>query len=331
MAQPSRLTFQCFNPECKRKIDLNIPAKSGIYTITCPYCGNKKKLRIKGLDDLLQPTPQIIDQTAAPDNSKNEPIRLNQEFTVGLKYNILCPQCNKMEIPIKPTQLGIGRIKCPNCKGVTIIKIKSQSVTTPDANSTTPDEKSQLNSSAKLSDNSAKQPIDLGDEFYISKSYTIKCPHCEKEELTLLQDTPGVGMAVCNKCKGRIKFSCRNPTISINKSASIQRYKGKLTLLRRGWINKDFQLHDGVNTVGRFDENKQSDIPIKGDASMSRQSIEIEVIQQEKGYSFKLTVKKSTNPVLHNNKPLPVGDSISLNFGDSIILGKTKFRFDKDV
>lgn len=64
---------------------------------------------------------------------------------------------------------------------------------------------------------------------------------------------------------------------------------------------------------------------------MSRQSVEIDVDHHDKGYSFKLTVKNSTNPVLHNNKPLATGDSISLNFGDSIILGKTKFRFDKDV
>lgn len=63
---------------------------------------------------------------------------------------------------------------------------------------------------------------------------------------------------------------------------------------------------------------------------MSRRSIEILVQQSDKGYTFKLTVLNATNPVLHNNKPLMKGESVSLNFGDTILLGKTKFRFEKD-
>jgi hypothetical protein len=90
-------------------------------------------------------------------------------------------------------------------------------------------------------------------------------------------------------------------------------------------------LSDGKNVVGRYDESKNSDIAIKNDSAMSRRSIEIDVMHSDKGYAFKLTVLSATNPVLHNNNPLMPGESISLNFGDSIILGKTKFRFDKDV
>ena len=60
-------------------------------------------------------------------------------------------------------------------------------------------------------------------------------------------------------------------------------------------------------------------------------SVEIEVKRTDRGYSFKLNVLKATNPVLHNNNPLLEGESVSLNFGDGIIMGQTRFRFDKDV
>lgn len=63
---------------------------------------------------------------------------------------------------------------------------------------------------------------------------------------------------------------------------------------------------------------------------MSRRSIEIRTERTDKGYTFKLTVRKSTNPVLHNSNPLMAGESVSLNFGDTITLGKTKLRFEKD-
>lgn len=239
------MAFTCLNPECRKKIRINIPAKSGIYSITCPYCGVVKKIKLKGLDVLGQ-SQDIPNET---DNSQN----------------------------------------------------------------------------------AAKPPIDLGDDFYINQSYTVDCPHCKEEHITLSQESPGQGIAVCPKCKGRVSFTARKPTETIVKSELIQRFRAKLILLRRGWLNKDYPLKDGKNIVGRFDESKISDIAIKGDSSMSRQSVVIEVEHHDRGYSFKLTVKNSTNPVLHNNKPLAVGDSISLNFGDSIILGKTKFRFDKIV
>ena len=46
---------------------------------------------------------------------------------------------------------------------------------------------------------------------------------------------------------------------------------------------------------------------------------------------FQLNVLRASNPVLINHMPVGPGESISLNFGDSIILGKTQFRFEKDV
>lgn len=321
MAQvPSHLAFTCLNPDCQQKIRINIPAKSGVYSITCPHCGIVKKLRLKGLDVIGQPQESI----PAPDYSQNPPISINQDFFVGVSYEVVCPHCSKTKIQISSDKAGQGVIKCPHCKGKSLLKIKEK----PADNSNNGSKESFVGAG---SDNALKQPIDLGDDFYVKQSYTITCPHCKESEIIISQDNPGVGLAACPKCKGRVQFTARKPTETIIKSELIQRFRGKLILLRRGWVNKDYKLKDGKNVVGRFDDIKVSDIAIKGDSSMSRQSIEIFVDHQDKGYSFKLTVKNAANPVLHNNKTLAVGDSISLNFGDSIILGKTKFRFDKEA
>ena len=317
---PSHMVFACLNPECQKKVRIKIPAKTGVYKIACPHCGTVKNMKLKGLDVY----DQTKDESTAPDYSLKSPISINQDFFVGISYKVICPHCNKVEIPIYSDKAGQGKIKCPYCKGKTVLKIKEN----PSASESGKDNDSINNVD---NDNAAKQPIDLGDDFYIRQSYPVKCPHCKEESIVISQENPGQGIASCPKCKGRVQFTARKPTETIIKSELIQRFKGKLILLRRGWLNKDYHLKDGNNIIGRYDESKVSDIAIKGDSSMSRQSVEIFVEHHDKGYSFKLTVKNSTNPVLHNNKPLAVGDSISLNFGDSIILGKTKLRFDKDV
>ncbi len=177
--------------------------------------------------------------------------------------------------------------------------------------------------------------------------YTITCPHCgtvkkmRLKGLDVLCPPAGeakpasqaqpAGQPAPKPAAAAQAAPAPKPTQPINVTGQLQPYRGKLTLLRRGWLNKDYPLRDGRNVIGRYDEAKVSDIAIKGDSSMSRQSVEIAVEHQTSGYSFKLTVKNAANPVLHNGKPLPKGDSVSLNFGDSIVLGKTKFRFDKEA
>lgn len=237
-----------------------------------------------------------------------------------ITFNCLNPDCRK-PIRIKvPEKSGIYSIGCPHCGIEKKVKLKGLDAVTPpsDAGETTAED-----------NHTATE--DIGDDFYVNTSYTIVCPHCRSARLTLSQDKPGPASVTCPECKGKITYTVRKPTEVIVKSELIQCYRGRLTLLRKGWLNKKYPLVDGVNTVGRYDEAKNSDIAIKGDPSMSRQSVEIHVDHHDKGYSFRLLVLQSANPVLHNSRPLAVGDSISLNFGDIIILGKTKFRFDKDT
>ena len=120
----------------------------------------------------------------------------------------------------------------------------------------------------------------------------------------------------------------RKPTVVLDKTGVLTR--GKLVLLRRGWLNKDYPLSPGSCVIGRYDEDEVSDIAIKNDSTVSRRSVKIEVNYTSSGNTFKLTVLKSTNPVLLNGNALAKGEAVSLNFGDIITMGKTRFRFDRD-
>lgn len=92
--------------------------------------------------------------------------------------------------------------------------------------------------------------------------------------------------------------------------------------------NQKFQLYEGTTTVGRFDEDTPSDISIRGDETMSRRSIAI-IIEEEDGiFDFKLRVLNATNKVKVNDKMIKEGAEVYLEFGDLIMLGNSKFKFD---
>lgn len=95
-----------------------------------------------------------------------------------------------------------------------------------------------------------------------------------------------------------------------------------------GLRNQKFQLYEGTTTVGRFDEDTPSDISIRGDETMSRRSIAI-IIEEEDGiFDFKLRVLNATNKVKVNDKMIKEGAEVYLEFGDLIMLGNSKFKFD---
>ena len=250
MADYSVTAFKCLNPDCDKLIKIKRPAKSGVYTVDCPHCKHRAKIKFKGIEEFVG----------------------NEESTDS------APQA------VPPT----------------------------------------------LPDNSTKDVVEKTDDFLTDKEYTFKCPHCQEFDIKLKSDKAGHGTLSCPRCKGRIGVNLRAQTVLVQQTTGIQTKRGKLVLLRKGWLNKDYHLHDGRNLIGRYDEYETADIAIKKDPTMSRRSVEIEVTNTHGNYQFKLTVLKCTNPVLHNNNPMLPGDSISLNFGDTIILGATKFRFDKE-
>ena len=95
-----------------------------------------------------------------------------------------------------------------------------------------------------------------------------------------------------------------------------------------GLRNQKYQLFEGTTTIGRYDEIDISDIMIRGDETMSRKSAAI-IIEEEDGiYDYKLKVLNATNKVTVNNQRIKEGSETYLDFGDIIILGNSKFKFD---
>lgn len=245
-----------------------------------------------------------------------------------LIFKCLNPDCG---MPVKlrrPQKSGIYPVTCPHCKTQKKLNLKGLDSFQADDN-TTASSGSPLESSLNNTD---KPVVTLKDNFICGEVYKFACPHCGKQELGINSHKPGHKEFTCPLCKGKIAAEVRAKTHVVEVDGdSIMLTNGKLTLLRRGWLNKDYPLKLGSHTIGRFDSDQMSDISIKNDSCMSRRSIKIDVVQSPKGFLFKLTVLKATNPVLHNNMALSIGDTVSLNFGDSIVLGKTRFRFDKDI
>lgn len=183
-----------------------------------------------------------------------------------------------------------------------------------------------------------------------SHTKQIKCPHCHT--IMTIQEPKEAGV---------LKIQCPNPEckktflVKFGSKASLppegdnqnhadigprptdllgnNSAKGKAVLVKVGkgllGHNETFGLKVGVNVVGRDDNEKPSDIAIKDDKYMSRRSVEIDVIPKESGLLYKLRVKNATNPVLHNGERLYEEESVYLNYGDTIKLGQTLFRFEE--
>lgn len=95
-----------------------------------------------------------------------------------------------------------------------------------------------------------------------------------------------------------------------------------------GLRNQRFQLYEGTTTIGRYDEDDPSDIMIRGDETMSRKSVAI-IIEEEDGiFDYKLKVLNATNKVKVNDQRVKEGSEVYLDFGDIIMLGNSKFKFD---
>ena len=95
-----------------------------------------------------------------------------------------------------------------------------------------------------------------------------------------------------------------------------------------GLRNQRFQLYEGTTTIGRYDEDDTSDIMIRGDETMSRRSVAI-IIEEEDGiFDYKLKVLNATNKVKVNDQRVKEGSVVYLDFGDIIMLGNSKFKFD---
>lgn len=235
------------------------------------------------------------------------------------------PGCGNVVSVKRPDKPGRYKVTCPRCgaKIPLVVEVKPRPVPpSPPVPPGPPNDGSQ-NPPEKM----------LPGKFSYGKPARIQCAFdCGYIHEEIPSHT-GLNKFQCPVCRRITKYEVSEGTIIIDNDR-YQAFRGKLIMLRRGWFNKEFRLNPGPNIVGRYDSNPSgnSDIAISDDPSMSRRSIDIRVEYNDiKGYTFQLKVLRATNPVLINHEPLMAGECFSLNFGDSIILGKTQFRFDKDV
>jgi hypothetical protein len=111
-----------------------------------------------------------------------------------------------------------------------------------------------------------------------------------------------------------------------------RRFRGRvfLTHIRFfGLIKHKYPLYDEKTIIGRYDLELPSDIAIKGDSTMSRQSVAITIEDEYGEFVFKLKVMNATNVVKVNNVQIKEGHSTYLEFGDTIVMGNSTFVFDK--
>ncbi len=235
-----------------------------------------------------------------------KPIKVKRPQRTGV-YEVTCPYCH---ITKKMKIVGIDDMQQPDHPG--------QDAACPAASD-----------GETAPDYSDKDPVALTDDFLVDTDYSVECPHCHKQKIGFNSVKQGLKKFQCPYCQGRITAEVRKTTEVVSNTESVQMYEGRLVMLRYGLFNKNFALRQGRNIIGRYDEDAPSDISVKNDSNMSRRSVEIDVSYTDRGYMFRLTVLNATNPVLHNDKPLMRGESVSLNFGDSIVMGKTRFRFEK--
>lgn len=95
-----------------------------------------------------------------------------------------------------------------------------------------------------------------------------------------------------------------------------------------GLKNQRFRLYEGTTTVGRYDEDSMSDIMIRGDETMSRKSVAIIIEEVDGVFDYKMKVLNATNKVKVNDQRIKEGAEVYLDFGDIIMLGNSKFKFD---
>lgn len=93
---------------------------------------------------------------------------------------------------------------------------------------------------------------------------------------------------------------------------------------------REYPLKKGIHYIGRFDNVNKSDFEIK-DKYASSKSVRIDVNENGGSLIYKLTVERALNPVYHNSRELAIGDVVYLAYGDTLKLGKTLIKVQKNA
>ncbi len=253
---------------------------------------------------------------------------------------VTCPECAKKMRMKNPQKPGVYRLTCPFCNKPFPVKIVDNSESknaapkpatppVPPIPPVSPQPQQQ------------PQPQPAKDDEPVVIQYCSSCGM----KLRIRNPQPGQHSVRCPKCQSVQTYTYGTPAPAqnlaqptpapqtVNKTKPVQGNYNLATgclVQSRGIFRADavHPLAGKETIIGRRANASPCDIMID-DATMSRRSVSIIAEAKNTGIAYKFTVLNATNPVLHNGKPLPVGSSVYLNFGDTLVLGRTKFKFQK--
>lgn len=181
---------------------------------------------------------------------------------------------------------------------------------------------------------------------FVDKIYTVVCPKCQKP-LLIKAPSAKTFKANCKTCGTSVYYRGKEQPRqqSASQETKLQErdadkpnptYKYGRPEARLEWggflSRKHYNIQrSGKHYIGRDDDELRSDISIQ-DEYVSRRSVLIEAIPKGGNEClYKLTVKSASNPVLINGQAKDVGESIYLNYGDTILVGNTTLTFKRGI
>ena len=263
------------------------------------------------------------------------------------QLRMTCDNCGKTFRINTPSKPGNYNTKCPHCATPVKVNIAAPNM-------------SEVLHAPRIKAPILGEPVKVKEKVYaiktravVNRPYKAVCPDCGTD-ISLTPTVVNKNLkAQCNKCGTVVVYKAvenkatphnstaeensssdggesvgRRKTHKLTPPSGALRWKSKGLLKRREVVGR---LNQGINTVGRKSPDEFSDIMIEGDKEMSRRSVEINVKEQAgvKDYIYELRVLRTTNPVFVNGRPVALTEVVKLNYGDSIIMGKTSISFIK--
>lgn len=272
---------------------------------------------------------------------------------------IKCGNCHNMFQAQKPQTGEAVKIKCPHCGHEAMLKLNPVKIRLNVSNNATARTQRTTQKNVHPEIGEAHPIKNMQGKYKITKQavvgqlYKVPCPNPECDFSVIRKPTKtGWHKSVCPKCGSTVYYEVidestkqgagkantattgqQNAETSGDASTiMIDPRKRQTSLGQLTWgrfPKQHYALHLGINTIGRKDPELPSDVQIN-DKYASRRSASIHVTHDDiKGYLFKFTVDKATNPVYVDSTEVKVGESIYLSYGQIIKLGNTALTFKK--
>jgi len=278
---------------------------------------------------------------------------------------IKCTGCGNEVLVTKPAGGAAVNVECSHCGRKMTVRLNPRQIKL-NMNSAIPQQVTKKASTGKkypMLDNPIPVPGQKGVYVFKQKlstgiRYGISCPDCGIKGY-IIYNNEGLKKYVCH-CGSQFHFQTVKPKAE-NRSAKTAGQKQpkqiqperplqsskpapeenpKQQTVRISAANQEraeltwgsflfpkrYKLTKELCTIGRKDNEIKSDVELK-DEYCSRRSVAITTISTDRGYLFKMEILSAANPVLVNGMEHTAGESLYLNYGDTITMGKTTLTF----